>query len=434
MTSVDAARGAEPAPAPTSTSARTIAAGLVGNMLEWYDFSVYGYYAAAIGAAFFPKADPVAQILAAFGVFAVGYVMRPLGGLAMGYVGDHFGRKTALTVSITAMVIPTFLVGVLPDYAVIGIAAPVILTLLRVFQGIAIGGEYATSMVFLVENAPPARRGLMGATVSCAAGLGILLGSGTGALLATLLPADFMAHWGWRIPFLFGLVAGVVGVIIRRHVHEAPMKRVTRLSISATLRNHLPLLLRFGGLCCFIAVFFYLVFLYVVSWLQFADGVSPAHALGINTWAMAMLIPFGLLVGWMSDRIGRRKLMLAATLLGLVCSMPLFWLMHHRDPAFILLAQFGFVIITALYDGVLPAALVESTPADVRCTLVAVGYNVPMGVIGGLTPLTAEWLIHRTHDDLSPAWMLVAASAISLIALLFHRETYREKLERVATV
>ena len=160
-----------------------IVAGAIGNVLEWYDFAIYGYFAASIGRTFFPREEPLAQVLSAFGIFAVGFLMRPVGGALVGYIGDKLGRRAALTFSVTAMAIPTFLVGILPGYPVLGVFAPVALTLLRMIQGLSVGGEYTTSIVFMVENAPPGRRGLIGAMGCCGAVAGILLGSATGAVL-----------------------------------------------------------------------------------------------------------------------------------------------------------------------------------------------------------------------------------------------------------
>src|SRR5689334_20642845 len=170
---------------PSTT--RIIAAGAIGNVLEWYDFAVYGYFAAAIGRTFFPGQDPVAQVLAAFGIFAVGFLMRPVGGAVIGYIGDRLGRRAALTVSVAAMAIPTFLVGVLPGYETLGTAAPILLTLLRMIQGLSVGGEYTTSIVFMVEHAKPGGRGLIGAMGCCGAVGGILAGSATGAALASVM-------------------------------------------------------------------------------------------------------------------------------------------------------------------------------------------------------------------------------------------------------
>jgi MHS family proline/betaine transporter-like MFS transporter len=172
----------------TVSKTRIFAAGAVGNLLEWYDFAVYGYFATSIGHTFFPQQDKVAQVLSAFGIFAVGFLMRPVGGALFGHVGDRIGRRAALNLSIAAMAIPTFLIGVLPGYDTLGLAAPILLTLLRMMQGLSVGGEYTTSIVFLVERAEPERRGLIGAVADVGAVCGLLAGSATGAVLETLMP------------------------------------------------------------------------------------------------------------------------------------------------------------------------------------------------------------------------------------------------------
>src|SRR4029453_17521928 len=199
-----------------SSKTRLMAAGAIGNLLEWYDFAVYGYFAAAIGRAFFPEQDKVAQVLAAFGVFAVGFMMRPIGGAIFGHVGDRIGRSAALTLSVAAMAVPAFRIGVLPGYDVLGIAAPILLTLLRMLQGLSVGGEYTTSIVFLVERAPPQRRGIVGAVADLGAVSGILAGSATGAILETVLSHQAVEDWGWRIPFWIGLAVGLAGLVPRR--------------------------------------------------------------------------------------------------------------------------------------------------------------------------------------------------------------------------
>src|SRR6476661_6117019 len=173
-------------------------------MLEWYDFAIYGYFAIQIGRAFFPSEDHVSQVLSAFGIFAVGYLMRPVGGIVVGHIGDKFGRTAALTFSVVAMAVPTFLVGILPGYHTLGVAAPIILTALRMIQGLSVGGECPTSVVFLVEHAPPGRRGLCASVAFCGGVSGILLGSASGWLIASLMSAEAMQRWGWRIPFVFG--------------------------------------------------------------------------------------------------------------------------------------------------------------------------------------------------------------------------------------
>src|SRR5262249_22763308 len=233
--------------------ARMIGAGVIGNVLEWYDFAIYGFFAAQIGHAFFPAQDKVAQLLSAFGIFAIGYIMRPLGGIVTGYIGDRLGRRAALSFSVAAMALPTFLVGVLPGYQTLGLMAPVLLTALRVIQGLSVGGEYTTSMVFLVERAPPGRRGVMGAICSSGADIGILLGSATGTVLAASMSADTLAEWGWRLPFLFGLVVGIAGFALRRGIEEAPARTTAdgQVAIVTAVQQELSLLLRLGGIAVF---------------------------------------------------------------------------------------------------------------------------------------------------------------------------------------
>ncbi len=409
------------------SSSRTIAAGMIGNLLEWYDFAIYGYFAATIGRVFFPAQDPVAQVLSAFGIFALGYLMRPLGGILVGHIGDRYGRRAALTFSIAAMAVPTFLVGVLPGHATLGVAAPILLTLLRMIQGLSVGGEATVSMIFLVERAPPGRRGLVGSMASLAANGGFLMGSAIGAAFAALLPADALADWGWRIPFLLGLLVGVVGWWIRHLLEDdPPLPGPVRSPITDTLRHHGRLVGRVAGIAIFNAVGFYLMFLYIVTWLQTVDRVAPAQALEINTVSMLALLPTMITAGWLSDRVGRRPLMFAALVVGFVGAVPFLWLMHHPHPALMLTGQLAFAIPAGICLGVMPAFLTEAVPAGVRCTAVSLGYNIAFGIIGGLTPLTAAWLVDRTDMDLSPAWLIMAAAAVTFAALLASRETSRD--------
>jgi MHS family proline/betaine transporter-like MFS transporter len=413
--------------APASTR-KIIAAGAIGNVLEWYDFAVYGYFAAAIGRTFFPSEDKVAQVLAAFGIFAVGFLMRPVGGALIGYIGDRLGRRSALTFSVAAMAIPTFLVGVLPGYETLGLAAPILLTLLRMIQGLSVGGEYTTSIVFMIEHAKPGGRGLIGAMGCCGAVGGILAGSATGAVLAAVMSEAALESWGWRIPFMLGLVVGLAGFFLRRGIHEEAKAKKAATSILGTLRDHRPLLLRLAALSVFNSVGFYLMFVYIVSWLQLVDGIAPARALGINTISMALLLPLMLATAWLSDRIGRRPVLMAATAFAFIAAWPLFWLMHSASPALMLLGQLGFVLSVGAFVGCQPALMVETVPTEVRCTVIALGYNVTLGVVGGLSPLVATWLVDRTGNDYSPAFMIMAAAAVSFLALLSFRESYRVSL------
>ncbi len=400
-----------------------IAAGTIGNVLEWYDFAVYGYFAVAIGRNFFPADDAVAQVLSAFGVFAVGYAMRPLGGMLTGYIGDRHGRRIALMWSVTAMAVPTFLVGLLPNYQTLGLLAPVLLVVLRMVQGLSVGGEGTTAFIFVIESGEPRRRGLLGAIATGGSVIGALMGSGAGALMAGLTTAEELDAWGWRVPFLAGLVLGVVGYLLRRHLQENPPARTRRSPLAETFREHKRLLLRVAALPAFAALSYNLMFLYVVSWLQLIDGVPPSRALDINTASMATLFPVMLAAGWLSDRIGRKPILTAAFVAGLLTAVPLLWLMHHPGTTLIVLGQLGFVLTCGAAIAVMPALVVETTPQAVRCTVLCIGYNITYGVVGGLSPLAATWLVERTDMDLSPAFIVMAAAAISLAALLTFAET-----------
>jgi len=410
----------------SSQARRTIAAGMIGNVLEWYDFAIYGYFATAIGRHFFPHEDAVAQLLSAFGVFALGYLMRPVGGVVVGHIGDRFGRRAALTFSVAAMAIPTFLIGLLPGYATLGLLAPIALTLLRMVQGLSVGGEYTSSMVFLVEHAPDGRRGLMGALASSGASGGILLGSAVGAGFAASMSDATLDAWGWRIPFLLGLVVGIAGYLLRRHVLDnAPAERRKRAPIIETLHDYWRIVLGFAGLSVFNAVGFYVGFVYLVSWLQTADGIAPARALEINSLSMAVLLPVVIATGLLTDRIGRKPVLLLACILGFVGALPVFLLLNHPSALLAQLGQLGLVVMIGLYGGAQPTIMVETAPLPVRCTAVALGYNISLGVIGGSTPLVATWLVNRTGDEIAPAFMVMGAAAVTFATLLWFRETYR---------
>jgi len=409
------------------TLRRLIVAGIAGNVMEWYDFAVYGYFAQTIGQHFFPSKDPVASLIASFGVFAAGFLMRPVGGLVFGHIGDRIGRKAALTLSVIAMAVPTFLIGLLPDYSQIGVVASVLIVVLRLVQGLSVGGEYTTSVVFLVEGAAPDRRGLAGSWSVFGAVAGILLGSAVGALLTSVLSPDAVYAWGWRIPFLVGLAVGLSGLYIRRRTPEvqaqsAGEKPATSPVIEA-FRTEWRAMLRVAGFNVLNAVGFYMIFVYVVTYLKQIVHVQAAQALDINTINMVILLLLIPAAGALSDRVGRKPLLIVSALGTLILAWPLFWMMHHPHFVVILLGQMGFAVLIGLFFGACPATMVEVFPARVRCSALSVGYNLCLGVLGGTTPLVVTYLIARSHDDLSPAFYLMAAATLSLAVILSLRET-----------
>jgi MHS family proline/betaine transporter-like MFS transporter len=408
---------------------RGIVAGVVGNMLEWYDFALFGFFARQIGAHFFPAGDPTVSLLAAFGTFAAGFLMRPVGGALFGWVGDRFGRKQALISSVLAMAIPSFLIGLLPDAAHIGLAAPVLLILLRMLQGVAVGGEYMASAVFLVEGADPGRRGFMGSWGPFGASAGTLLGSAAGAIVNFALPPEAVMAYGWRIPFLLGLLVGLGGLGIRRHyVERVPHLAPAKAPLIEAFAAHWRTMVHLVALTAAISVGFYTTFVYSSTWLQQVANVPANTALGINTVSMALLLLAIPVAGMASDRFGRRTVLSVAAGALALFAVPLMALMATGRPASIFGGQIALGLLVGLNGSTLPATMAELAPWRVRCTVLSVGYNVALALLGGTTPMVAAWLVARTHVSLAPAVYLSAAAAVTFIGALCLPGTARHRL------
>ena len=398
---------------------RGIVAGVVGNMLEWYDFALFGFFARQIGTHFFPAGDPTVSLLAAFGTFAAGFLMRPVGGALFGWVGDRFGRKQALIGSVLAMAFPSFFIGLLPDVTRIGLAAPILLILLRMLQGVAVGGEYMASAVFLVEGADPGRRGFMGSWGPFGASAGTLLGSAAGAIVNVTLPPEAVLAYGWRIPFLLGLAVALGGLAIRRHyVERVPHQAPAKSPLGEAFAAHWRTMAHLVGLTAAISVGFYTTFVYSSTWLQQIAGVPANTALEINTVAMALLLLVIPLAGIASDRLGRRRMLTWAAGALMLLTYPLMALMAQGSTGAILAGQVGLGLVVGVNGATLPAAMAELAPWRVRCTVLSVGYNVALAVLGGTTPMVAEWLVSRTGFKLAPAVYLSAAAVVTFIAAL----------------
>jgi MHS family proline/betaine transporter-like MFS transporter len=401
---------------------RAIAAGIAGNVMEWYDFSVYGYFATVIGREFFPAHDPTSSLIAAFGVFAAGFLMRPIGSLIFGHIGDRLGRKLALTLSVMVMAAPSFLIGVLPTYAQAGLWAPAFLVLLRLVQGLSVGGEYTTSLVFLIEQSPPARRGFLGSFAPLGATAGVLLGSAIGAAITTMLNGAAVHSWGWRLAFWLGIVIGGIGFVIRRQLADdraAPGGMAPAASpLRDAFRTQWRMILRVVGLNAGGAVAYYMGFVYVTTYLRQIDFFAASRALDINTIAVLALLLVIVPMGWLSDRLGRKPVLLAATGGLFALALPLFWMLHHRDPAIVLLGQIGFAVLNAAYWGPSTATMVELVRGQTRCSVLSVGYNLGLAILGGATPMAAVYAIQHSGYDLAPAVLVMATAAVSFAVIL----------------
>lgn len=398
---------------------RMIIAGTIGNVLEWYDFAVYGFFAHEIGQVFFPSKDPVTSLIAAFGAFAAGFLMRPFGALIFGHIADSRGRRQAMTLSVLLMAIPTFIIGILPGYNTLGPFAAAILVLMRMLQGMSVGGEFSTSLLYLVEHAPQGRKAFAGSWGAAGATGGTLAGSAVGAIINRLLSPEQVAQWGWRVPMLMGLGVGLGGLLIRRHLPEekACVEADQTPPVKAAFRDHSKDMLRVAGVMVMGSVGFYLIFVYLTTYLSQTVKLPLAEALEINTFSMIVLM---LLIPWfghLADRIGPERIVMSVSGVCLLLSWPLFWLIHHPNEWLDLLGQLCFVMIIAPYMGAYPAVVVNVLPKKAKCTVLSVGFNLCLGVVGGTTPMVASFLIAKTHDDLSPAWFLMLACGITFLTV-----------------
>lgn len=416
----------------SGSRSRHALAGTVGNVLEWYDFAVYGFLAPIMSPLFFPEDDGLTGLIKTYGIFAVGYLMRPIGGIIFGYVGDRLGRKTALQWSIAMMAIPTVLVGLLPVHASIGATAAVLLVLLRLIQGISVGGELIGSMSYLVETAPENRRGLSGSWSVCGCISGILLGSLVVSALGGLLGEGAMNEWGWRVPFLLGIFIFAVGRWLRRSlVESADFENAeagdakVALPIITVLRDMPGRVMHLSLSILLFATSFYLLFVWLPTYLSKIVTPPLDHALSVNTAAMALLLIMIPLGGRLSDSIGRKPVMLTATILMGLLVYPAFLILDQGVMLYALAIQMLFAMLVGLIQGPLPAFMVECFPLKVRYTAIGLSYNVTLAIFGGTAPLVSTWLIQVTGDLASPAIYLVVLAIISSFSLYFMKPLSR---------
>jgi MFS transporter, MHS family, proline/betaine transporter len=414
---------------------KVIIAGMIGNGLEWYDYALYAYMTLIISKLFFPAGDPNVHLLATLGIFAVGFIARPFGGVLFGVIGDKFGRRTALVASIFMMAIPTGCIGLLPTYAQIGIWAPILLTVIRILQGLSLGGAFSGSMAFLVEHAPPEKRGLIGSASVASLVIGFLLGSVISIIVKLPLTDAQYESWGWRIPFLLGVIIGFIGLYIRQYCEESPTYSQAKAegTLSATpvrdaLIHEWRHILQAIGIYLTVTMPFYLVTAYFMTFTQNTLGRSKEEALLLNTINMLILLVLSPLSAWLSDRVGRRKVMMVMAVVGFFFTYPLFTLLLTPDFTSILLAQAAFAAINALYIGPIPAMLVELFPTRLRYTGMALSYNICAALFGGTAPIVCQWLITETGNNYSIAYYVMICAVVSLIALFAYRDRYREPL------
>ncbi len=418
-----------------STTRRAVAAAMIGNATEWYDYAVYGYLAVTLGEVFFPSTDATASLLSSFATFALAFAVRPLGALFFGPLTDKLGRQRTLAITILGMAGATVLIGLLPSYAAAGVLAPLCLVLLRMLQGFCVGGEYGGAATFAVECAPDSRRGFWASWLEFGAIGGFLLASAEVTALTLALPEDAMNAWGWRVPFLVAGVLGVVGLYLRFKLTESPAFRqlrdtaeTSRTPVRAVLTGNWPGVLRCAGIVMYSSVGTYLVLTYMPSYLSETVGLPSGTAQLLVFAAGAALVALIPVAGAMSDRVGRKPMLLAAGLGYAALSYPAFWLLtqghwYTAVPGLMLL-----VLCHAPILGTTTATLPALFPAQVRGTGVAVGYNTSFAVFGGTAPLLATSLVEGSGDVLAPAAYLAGIGLLALIPVAATPETARSPL------
>lgn len=429
----------DPASGPTERdSRRAVRAAVIGNVLEWYDFAVYGYVATTISKTFFPSGDAVGALLATFATFGLGFVARPLGGILIGRMGDTRGRKAALLVTIFAMAVGTVGVGLIPSYAAIGIAAPLLLVACRLLQGFAAGGEWGGATAFIVEWAPKHRRGFYGSFQQASVAAGLVLGSGMAALLSTVLTTAQMEDWGWRALFLLGAALLPVGFYMRRAIDETPAYRAVQAAeagpapVAAPVAAATPgwiLAAKAFGFTILWTVSYYVILYYMPTFTQTYAGLSRSAALWSNTLGLVVLVIAVPLMGLWSDRIGRKPLLLGCCAAFALLTYPLFALMLGGAPLLGIMAiQILFAVMIAMFSGPGPAAIAEIFPTASRSTWMSTGYSLATCIFGGFAPFIATWLIGATGSPISPTYYLIAAAIVSLIVIATLRETAHDDL------
>lgn len=414
---------------------KVVVSGMIGNALEWYDYALYGHFAAIIGAQFFPSDNPLNSMIATFGVFAAGFLTRPLGAIMFGYIGDRYGRRISLAASILLMAIPTACIGLLPTFAQIGILAPILLTVIRLLQGLSLGGEFSGSITYITEHAPMKKRGFIGSSAMFSLVLGILIGSAVATGFAEFLPREDLERWGWRIPFIIGVVIGLIGLYIRTNLHESPVYQeakaaghLSKKPLREAFKHHTPEMFQAIGFYLSVTVPFYMLAVFMNTFVTRVLEQPLEDALLMNTinlLVMMVMVPFS---GALSDRIGRKPILAAVCVGYILLSYPIFYLLAKGGFWNALAAQIMLAALIGWFIGPIPALLVELFPTSVRYTGMSISYNFCAAVFGGTTPMVATWLVQATGIKTIVAFYLMLCAVITLIALYFYKDKHNAPL------
>ena len=412
---------------------RAVGAAALGNAMEWFDFGVYGYLAVTLGQVFFPSSNPTAQLIATFATFTVAFLVRPLGGLVFGPLGDRYGRQKVLAFTMILMALGTFSIGLIPSYERIGIWAPVLLLLARLVQGFSTGGEYGGAATFIAEYATDRNRGLMGSWLEFGTLGGYIAGAATVTTLHLLLSGAQMLDWGWRIPFLVAGPLGLLGLYMRMRLEETPAFRAyaeeaakrdhERPGLGELLRVHGRQLVICMGLVLVFNVTDYMLLTYMPSYLTVTLGYAESKGLLLIIIVMLVMMPLNIVGGLFSDRLGRRPMIIGACVALLLLAIPCLLLVRSGQDGLIFLGLMLLGIALVCFTSSMPSTLPALFYTPVRYSALSIAFNVSVSLFGGTTPLVTAWLVERTGDPMVPAYYLMGAAVIGLVTMLFVRET-----------
>jgi len=414
-----------PEPRRAALARRSIIAAGSGNALEFYDFAIFASLTPVISKLFFPAGDQLAAILSTLALFAVGFVMRPVGAVVFGRLADRRGRKVSLAIAVLIMGVTTVLIGIMPTYPQAGIAAPVLLCLARLLQGLSVGGEFGTSASFLVEHAPPHRRGLHGSYAFFSSTLGSVLGAAVVLVLTVSVSVDALNAWGWRIPFLLGFPLLVIGLYLRYRIAESPEFEAIKVDdaredspLRTLFTRHWRAFLVVIGICVGFNVAASTVQVFVLTYVRTVIGLPTEQALGTVIIATTAGIFMVLVFGHLADTHGRKRVLVFACVLSVVLPYPSLLIIGLEGFAPALLGQLILWIPVAAFGGAIPATFAELFPTQVRASGFGIAYGFGSAVFAGTAPFVATLLIELSGNTTSPAWYMTAAGVITLVVVI----------------
>ncbi len=407
---------------------KNLLSAFIGTALEFYDFALYGFFATLISSLFFPKEDPVAALLSSYTMFAAGFLMRPIGGLVFGYLGDTYGRKRALFISIVMMLFPTCLIGLLPTYDQIGIWAPIALALCRLVQGLCTGGEFSGAAIFVIEHSNKNNRIFSGSLVTASSVVGMLLASTLGALFSL----DSFPAWSWRIPFILSILISIFGIYIRKNIDETTQfiseSKSTKPKFAELLNANKSALVATFGIGSFIGILYYVPFVFIGYYLKLVSPLAHSQVLLLITSGLVLYMLCIVCAGYVADRIGPQKVMLTACVLGLIFAMPAFWCLRSGEIGLMIQGELILAMIAGIFVG--PANGLTASLFGVigRCTGVSFSLSLGISLFGGLTPLILTYLIALTGNLYWPATLLGFGALIGLGAVCLSFRTSKRLL------